>query len=165
MSEVSMRQQPRSARKKNKEVFFSSPTTTPLRWVDFEEKIESVNRLYSVTTCEQKTKDCARSVSFQHKLQHRCFQLQCLPAFITSLPDCNSYLRCFLWPSVRISLRWTHSKGPKGVHPQGGEGGGTPNMKEVGILAVLFRGVNFGFWSHLGCSGQNAIVFSREGLV
>ena len=21
------------------------------------------------------------------------------------------------------------------------------------------------FWSHLGCSGQNAIIFSREGLV
>ena len=78
-----MRQQARSARKKNKEVFFSSPTTTPLRWVDFEEKIESVNRLYSVTTCEQKTKDCARSGSFQ---------LQCLPAFMTSLPDCNSYV-------------------------------------------------------------------------
>ena len=27
------------------------------------------------------------------------------------------------------------------------------------------RGVNFGFLSHLGCSGQNAIIFSREGLV
>ena len=40
VSEVSMRQRARSERKKNKEVFFSSPTTTPLRWVDFEEKIE-----------------------------------------------------------------------------------------------------------------------------
>ena len=49
-----MRQRARSVKKENKEVFFSSPTTTPLRWVDFEEKIESVNRLYSVTTCEQK---------------------------------------------------------------------------------------------------------------
>ena len=35
----------------------------------------------------------------------------------------------------------------------------------VGMLVVSFRGVNFGFWSHLGCSGQNAIIFSREGLV
>ena len=33
------------------------------------------------------------------------------------------------------------------------------------MLVVLLRGVNFGFWSHLGSSGQNAIVFSREGLV
>ena len=41
--------------------------------------------IYSVTICEQKTKDCARSGSFQHKLQHRCFQLWCLPAFLTSL--------------------------------------------------------------------------------
>ena len=30
---------------------------------------------------------------------------------------------------------------------------------------VSLRGKNFGFWSHLGCSGQNTIIFSREGLV
>ena len=36
-------------------------------------------------------------------------------------------------------------------------------MKGVGMLVVSL--VNFGFWSHLGCSGQNAIIFSREGLV
>ena len=29
-------------------------------------------------------------------------------------------------------------------------------MKGVGMLVVSLRGVNFGFWSHLGCSGQNA---------
>ena len=44
-------------------------------------------------------------------------------------------------------------------------GGGTPHIKGVGMLVVSFRGVNFGFWSHLGCSGQNAIIFSHEGLV
>ena len=38
-------------------------------------------------------------------------------------------------------------------------------MKGVGMLVVSLRGINFGFWSHLGCSGQNAIIFSREGLV
>ena len=38
-------------------------------------------------------------------------------------------------------------------------------MKGAGMLVVLLRGVNFGFWSHLGCSGQNAIIFGREGLV
>ena len=37
-------------------------------------------------------------------------------------------------------------------------------MKAAGMLVVSPRGVNFGFWSHLGCSGQNAIRFSREGL-
>ena len=40
----------------------------------------------------------------------------------------------------------------------------TPHMKRVGMLVVSLRGVNFRFWSHLGCSGQNAIIFSREGL-
>ena len=38
-------------------------------------------------------------------------------------------------------------------------------MKVVGMLVVSLRGVNFGFRSHLGCSGQNAIIFSRESLV
>ena len=33
------------------------------------------------------------------------------------------------------------------------------------MLLVLLRGVNFGFWSHLRCSGQNAIIFSCEDLV
>ena len=46
-----------------------------------------------------------------------------------------------------------------------GVGGGTPHMKVVRMLVVSLRRVNFGFWSHLGCSGQNAIIFSREGLV
>ena len=43
-----------------------------------------------------------------------------------------------------------------------GGGGGTPHMKGVGMLVVSLRGVNFGFWSQLGCSGQNAIIFSCE---
>ena len=47
----------------------------------------------------------------------------------------------------------------------GPSGGGSPHMKGVGMLVVFLRGINFGFWSHLGCSGQNTIIFSREGLV
>ena len=44
-------------------------------------------------------------------------------------------------------------------------GGRTPHIKGVGMLVVSLRGVNFGFWSHLRCSGQNANIYSREGLV
>ena len=44
-------------------------------------------------------------------------------------------------------------------------GGGTPHMKGMGMLVVSLSGVNLGFWSHLGRSGQNAIIFNREGLV
>ena len=44
-------------------------------------------------------------------------------------------------------------------------GGETRHMKGVEMLVVSLRGVNLGFWSHLGCSGQNAIIFSREDLV
>ena len=43
-------------------------------------------------------------------------------------------------------------------------GGGDCHMKRAGMLAVSLRGVNVGFWSHLGCSGQNAVIFSRKGL-
>ena len=57
----------------------------------------------------------------------------------------------------RVSVVWQP--------PGGGEGGGTPHMKVGGMLVVSLRDVNFGFWSHLGCSGQNVIIFSREGLV
>ena len=46
-----------------------------------------------------------------------------------------------------------------------GAGGATPHMKGVGMIVVSLRGVNFGFWSHLRSSGQEAIIFSREGLV
>ena len=38
-------------------------------------------------------------------------------------------------------------------------------MKGMGMLVVSLRGVNFGFCCHLGCFEQNAIIFSREGLV
>ena len=37
-------------------------------------------------------------------------------------------------------------------------------MKGAGMLVVSPRGVHFGPRSHLGCSGQNAIIFSRKGL-
>ena len=36
--------------------------------------------------------------------------------------------------------------------------GWTRHMRGVGMLDVWLRGVNFGCWSHLGCSWQNAIV-------
>ena len=38
-------------------------------------------------------------------------------------------------------------------------------MKQTGMLFVSLRGVNFGFWSRLGCSGQSANILSRQGLV
>ena len=34
----------------------------------------------------------------------------------------------------------------------------------VGILVVLLRGVSFGFWSHLGCSGHMYIFSSLLGV-
>ena len=52
-----------------------------------------------------------------------------------------------------------------GVVERFGGGGGNSAYEMVEMLVVSLSGVNFGFWSHLGCSGENAIIFSREGLV
>ena len=43
--------------------------------------------------------------------------------------------------------------------------GGDSHMKQAGMLVVSFRGVNFGFWSRLGCCGQSANILGRQGLV
>ena len=51
------------------------------------------------------------------------------------------------------------------VSSPGGGGGGDFHMKQTGMLVVSLRGVNFGFWSRLGCSGQSANILSRQGLV
>ena len=39
------------------------------------------------------------------------------------------------------------------------------HVNGTGMLVVSLKGENFGFWSHLRSTGQNAIVFSPEGLV
>ena len=35
-------------------------------------------------------------------------------------------------------------------------------MKQMGMLVVSLRGVNFGFWSRLGYSGLSANILSRQ---
>ena len=59
--------------------------------------------------------------------------------------------------SIKLGVR-ARNKVPQG-------GGGTLQMKPVGMLVISLRGVNFGFWSHLGCSGQNVMIFSCEDLI
>ena len=44
-----------------------------------------------------------------------------------------------------------------------GGGGGDSHMKQTGMLIVSRRGVNFGFWSRLGCSGQSANILCCQG--
>ena len=46
----------------------------------------------------------------------------------------------------------------------GGVGGWGAHKKRGGMLVSL-RGIKSGFWYHLGCSGQNAIIYGREGLL
>ena len=76
----------------------------------------------------------------------------------------SSDIFCIHDLSPRKVLPINHCPSP-GSERGGGGGLRTRDMKCVGMLVVSLRGVNFGFWSHLRCSGQNAIIFSREGLV
>ena len=62
-------------------------------------------------------------------------------------------------PSVLIDL-----DGMISMH-MGMPPGGDSHMKQTGMLVISLRGVNFGFWSRLGCSGQSANILSRQGLV
>ena len=41
--------------------------------------------------------------------------------------------------------------------------GGDSHMKQTGMLVMSLRGVNFGFWSCLGCSGQSVNILRRQG--
>ena len=62
-----------------------------------------------------------------------------------------------------MNVRFSCNVVSSGVE-EGGGGGGSP-MKEARMLVVSLRGVKFRFWSCLGCSGQNTILFSRKGLL
>ena len=37
-------------------------------------------------------------------------------------------------------------------------------VKRSRMLIILLRSVNHRFWSHLGCSGRNATIFSHQGM-
>ena len=43
--------------------------------------------------------------------------------------------------------------------PPGVGGGGASRMKQMGMLVILLRGVNFGIWSCLGVLGTPSIYF------
>ena len=73
-------------------------------------------------------------------------------------------LTCFVNPLWK--LKELKFSGPFGeTIDRETRGGGDSHMKWTGMLVVSLRGVNFGFWSRLGCSGQNVINFSRQDLV
>ena len=41
-----------------------------------------------------------------------------------------------------------------------GRRGEDSHIKRGGLLVVSLRGVNLGFWSHLGCFGQNVYIYT-----
>ena len=82
-----------------------------------------------------------------------------------SNPTSISDLNYFLWKvkGVRFLLETKQRVFQVKVKPF--PRGGDLYLKAVGMLVISLRGVNFGFWSHLGCSGENVVICSREGLI
>ena len=60
---------------------FSDLTANIVQWHSYQFAL-----INSATICEQKTKDCARSGSFQHKLQHRLFSTLMFAGFHNQFP-------------------------------------------------------------------------------
>ena len=81
----------------------------------------------------------------QHLQQFLCFTYNTVLRQIT-LKVCSIYIKKALF------LHYTES------HTDMQIPGRDSHMKETGMLVVSLRGVNFGFWSRLGCFGQSAKV-------
>ena len=60
--------------------------------------------------------------------------------------------------------KFYHTEGLSGINRHPGGGGVELPYERGGDARRLAQGVIFGFWSHLECSEQNAIIFSRKGL-
>ena len=77
----------------------------------------------------------------------------------------DNYGQGLLNTVTRLSSSPTKVKQIGSLSRSPGAGGGDSHMKQTGMLVVSLRGVNFGLWSRLGCSGQSANILSRQGLV
>ena len=71
-----------------------------------------------------------------------------------------NHFACQWWSSEMSE--WHRSHGDVTCTPGGG---GDSHMKQTGMLVVSLKGVNFGFWSRLGCSRQSANNLCCQGLV
>ena len=83
--------------------------------------------------------------------------------------DCFSFEANCFWKHQcvfgQLCIQLVRSKQVCDQQSVPGGGGEDSHMKQTGMLVVSLRGVNFGFWSRLGCSGQSAIILCRQGLV
>ena len=64
-----------------------------------------------------------------------------------------------------LSFAWLCAMKWASVNEHPGGGGGDFHMKGAEMLVVSLRGVNFGFWSHIGCSEQNTTKLRRQSLI
>ena len=98
-------------------------------------------------------------LTYNHSFTHSLLQ----PGDIvcSALPQKEVKEEMFVMLSLSIEMVSDKFVSIMGTFP----GGGDSHMKQTGMLVVSLRGVNFGFWSRLGCSGQSTNILCHQGLV
>ena len=97
-------------------------------------------------------------ISLKHRA-NRCSIVSCCICFCVA-KSLSGFKLCTTSPNnmhqhaMKVCKQTQHAPGAGDSAYERGEG-----------MLVSLRGINFGFWSHLERSGQNAIIFSHEGLV
>ena len=86
--------------------------------------------------------------------------------FIISTATSQSTVKCHTQCFLIIMFVSRFGQRREGGGGGGGRGAmGDSHLKGTGMLVVSLRVVNYGFWSRLGCSAHNVIIFSCPGLV
>ena len=92
---------------------------------------------------------------------------QCVKLFERNRLDNSNNLDLYQIEQIRSELTseiFSHWGSKWDKPSSGGVGGRELPYERGGDARRLAQGINFWFWSHLECSGQNAIIFSRKGL-
>ena len=77
---------------------------------------------------------------------------------------CNAYIIMHVCMTAKFYNVLAHQLNVAHVIMQNAPGGES-HMKQTGMLVISLRGVNFGFWSCIGCSRQSANILCYQGLV
>ena len=103
--------------------------------------------------------------SLQLRLMQKVFKYKWNQSLFNYIPPHEPPSQASSSLILRIQI-WTENV-DETVSTVSTRGGGLPYGmdKWAGMLVVSLRDVNFRFWSRLGCSGRNVIVFSCQGLV
>ena len=130
----------------------------------FDLILKTTKFLSDKATEKSRFREVSTDETTQKKKNRKCHTgsvLNCLRETDQTIARIKTYIKLSKFEANSLE-KFYHTEGLSGInrHP----GGGELPYERGGDARRLAQSVNFGFWSHLECSGQNAIVFSRKGL-